>query len=342
MRTGVERYEYDAYGNCHVLEPNYAPDPDGLTDYSNPYLFTGRAVDILDNSSLKIQYNRNRYYDQYTGRWTTHDLLGYMDGMNLYEWITSHGDPHLLLSSASDPKGAVVVVSLRGLTITQIAAKLHMSVEAVAAVLGEAVPVATTVVVGVGVGTVVGTIPGHTGPPSLAPPQGLPSPVPDALPWPPEGLYWPVPPIGWPVPRVEPLPMPWVEPFPIDAEPLPLPITRVEECDLAPPGDCSKPRHAELQLIKDFFCDKKRTCKNVSLTPGQIQERIRNAHDCITARRNVMNDCFRGGDLRHRRELRRVFENLWECREALKKATRRRLPKPPRFPPRRVPRRGAS
>ena len=42
----------------------------------NAYLFTGRRVDILDNGSLKIQYNRNRYYDYYTGRWLTHDPLG--------------------------------------------------------------------------------------------------------------------------------------------------------------------------------------------------------------------------------------------------------------------------
>ena len=35
-----------------------------------------RRVDILDNRSLTIQYNRNRYYDYYTGRWTTHDPLG--------------------------------------------------------------------------------------------------------------------------------------------------------------------------------------------------------------------------------------------------------------------------
>ena len=27
-----ERYEYDAYGNCHVLEPNFADDPDGKPD----------------------------------------------------------------------------------------------------------------------------------------------------------------------------------------------------------------------------------------------------------------------------------------------------------------------
>ena|GEM_PF-3049916 len=110
--AAVERYEYDAYGNCHVLEPNFAADPDGLTDYSNPYLFTGRAVDTLDNSSLKTQYNRNRYYDQYTGRWTTHDPLGvtpnaprrnrfapdrqYKDGLNLYVLPrpNASGDPY--------------------------------------------------------------------------------------------------------------------------------------------------------------------------------------------------------------------------------------------------------
>jgi RHS repeat-associated protein len=47
-------------------------------------------VDILDSGSLKIQYNRNRYYDYYTGRWLTHDPLGYVDGMNLYEYVKSN------------------------------------------------------------------------------------------------------------------------------------------------------------------------------------------------------------------------------------------------------------
>ncbi len=72
----------------------------------NFYLFTGRRLDILDNSSLKIQYNRNRYYDYYTGRFTTHDPLGinpaggrenpfwilwqYNDGSNLYEYVSSN------------------------------------------------------------------------------------------------------------------------------------------------------------------------------------------------------------------------------------------------------------
>lgn len=104
--TVLERYEYDAYGNCHILEPNFADDPNGQTNYENPYLFTGRRVDILDFGSLKIQYNRNRYYDYYTGRWLTHDPLGivpgdtlvntfgpkrqYMESSNLYQYSSDN------------------------------------------------------------------------------------------------------------------------------------------------------------------------------------------------------------------------------------------------------------
>ena len=47
-----ERYEYDAYGNCHILEPNFADDEDGKTDYGNPYYFTGRRVDFMDDGNL--------------------------------------------------------------------------------------------------------------------------------------------------------------------------------------------------------------------------------------------------------------------------------------------------
>ncbi len=102
----LERYQYDAYGNCTVLEPNFAADPDGKSDYANNYLFTGRRLDILDNSSLKIQYNRNRYYDNQTGRWLSHDPLGitpnpqkqnafriteqYRDSTSLYEYARSN------------------------------------------------------------------------------------------------------------------------------------------------------------------------------------------------------------------------------------------------------------
>ena len=86
--TVLERYEYDAYGNPYILDAQYAPRT--TSNYGNPYLFTGRRADYLDSGSLKIQYNRNRYYDYYSGRWLTHDPLGYVDGMNLYEYVKSN------------------------------------------------------------------------------------------------------------------------------------------------------------------------------------------------------------------------------------------------------------
>jgi len=58
--------------------------------FTNPYYFTGRRIDLLDDGSLTLQYNRHRYYDYYTGRWTTQDPLGYVDGMNLYEYVQSN------------------------------------------------------------------------------------------------------------------------------------------------------------------------------------------------------------------------------------------------------------
>jgi len=78
-----ERYEYDVYGNPHILEPNFAPDPDGKSDYDNPYLFTGRRVDFLDNGNLTLQINRYRYYDYYTGRWLTQDFRGLVLGTSI-------------------------------------------------------------------------------------------------------------------------------------------------------------------------------------------------------------------------------------------------------------------
>jgi len=70
----VERYEYDAYGSPTIWDAGFTTKKDAPG--WNPYLFTGRRVDILDSGSLKIQYNRSRYYDYYSGRWLTHDPLG--------------------------------------------------------------------------------------------------------------------------------------------------------------------------------------------------------------------------------------------------------------------------
>jgi len=110
-----ERYEYDAYGQVHILDANFADDADGVSDCGNPYMFTSRRVDFLDGGKLTLQINRHRYYDYYTGRWLTQDPLGmnpnaskhnlfyprmqYFETLNLYQFVS--GNP----VGAMDPYG---------------------------------------------------------------------------------------------------------------------------------------------------------------------------------------------------------------------------------------------
>ncbi|MDH4241473.1 MAG: hypothetical protein OEW48_18090, partial [Phycisphaerae bacterium] len=117
----VERYEYDAYGNPTIWNADFTAER-ANSNYGNPYLFTGRRVDIFDSGSLKIQYNRNRYYDYYSGRWLTHDPLGitpnpqkpnrfeaigqYKDGMSLYQYVDSN--PAIM----SDPWGLMAPINI--------------------------------------------------------------------------------------------------------------------------------------------------------------------------------------------------------------------------------------
>ena len=100
----LERYEYDACGNCYVMDASY--NPRTKSSYGNPFYFTGRELDLIDNRNLKVYNYRHRYYDTYTGRFTTHDPLGitpnaywpnrfviigqYKDGMNVYEYVGSN------------------------------------------------------------------------------------------------------------------------------------------------------------------------------------------------------------------------------------------------------------
>ncbi|MFC1782655.1 RHS repeat-associated core domain-containing protein [Planctomycetota bacterium] len=86
----IERYDYDVYGRPYFLDPNLALSATQSSSYKNTVLFTGRTVDILDNGSLTLQYNRNRYYDYQTGRWMTKDISGYIDGINLYQYVRSN------------------------------------------------------------------------------------------------------------------------------------------------------------------------------------------------------------------------------------------------------------
>jgi RHS repeat-associated protein len=86
--TAVERYAYDAYGFGTVTDglgnpipPNFWGAPHSVIN--NPFFFTGRQLD----EETGLYFYRARYYDPKIGRFLQRDSLGYVAGMNLYEYV---------------------------------------------------------------------------------------------------------------------------------------------------------------------------------------------------------------------------------------------------------------
>jgi RHS repeat-associated protein len=82
----IDRITYDGYGNI-LSETNPSA--------SDRYLFTGREFDRVTG----LEYNRARYYDPTTGRWTTEDPLGLAVGPNPYVYVGNNP------TNAMDPSG---------------------------------------------------------------------------------------------------------------------------------------------------------------------------------------------------------------------------------------------
>ena len=77
----VERYEYSAYGQTQIMSPSYVPR--ATSDYSNPYMFTGRRFD----DETQLYYYRARMYHPELGRFMQTDPIGYLGGINLYAYV---------------------------------------------------------------------------------------------------------------------------------------------------------------------------------------------------------------------------------------------------------------
>ncbi|HEV2292459.1 MAG TPA: RHS repeat-associated core domain-containing protein [Tepidisphaeraceae bacterium] len=80
--TVVERYLYDPYGAVTVLDANWAADADGASDVAWVYLHQDGRYD----AATGLYHFRNRDYSPTLGRWVQQDPVGYVDGVNLYEF----------------------------------------------------------------------------------------------------------------------------------------------------------------------------------------------------------------------------------------------------------------
>ncbi len=98
--TVVEKYKYEPYGATYILAPN--GERRTTSSYGNAVLWTGQHYDPTTNLYL-YQF---RAYSPTLGRFLQRDPIGYVGGMNLYEYVGSSAvgyfDPLGLKSNCSE------------------------------------------------------------------------------------------------------------------------------------------------------------------------------------------------------------------------------------------------
>jgi RHS repeat-associated protein len=84
----VERYSYKVFGTPTIRDANSQELT--ISDYDNPYMFTGRRYDseTITQFFPGLYYYRARYYDgfPFLHRFLQPDPIGYYYSMNLYEY----------------------------------------------------------------------------------------------------------------------------------------------------------------------------------------------------------------------------------------------------------------
>ncbi len=89
-----ERFSYTAYGESSVLASNFSPL--ASTAFAWTHRYTTRELDL----ETGLQLNRERWYHQQLGRWTSRDPIGYEGSeWNLHEYGSSQP------INATDPTG---------------------------------------------------------------------------------------------------------------------------------------------------------------------------------------------------------------------------------------------
>jgi RHS repeat-associated protein len=96
--VSIDHLDYDGFGNATESTPANG----------DRYKYTAREID----SESGLQYNRARYYDPKTGRWTSQDPLGFETGdVNLYRYVTN--DPLAFVDPLGLDEGRVAALEVK-------------------------------------------------------------------------------------------------------------------------------------------------------------------------------------------------------------------------------------
>ncbi|WP_439709297.1 RHS repeat-associated core domain-containing protein, partial [Escherichia albertii] len=79
-----------------------------------------------------------------------------------------------------------------------------------------------------------------------------------------------------------------------------------------PPGNCSNDYYEHLKNQKEAICNQKRKCYPTDSCEIILQKGVYGLA-CVSARNNIMNQCFNGGDLRHQLERETVRGTMMSC-----------------------------
>jgi len=81
----VERYFYEPYGTT-IISDGDGSNTRTSSAYGNPFMWTGQRYDSTNN----LYHFWARTYSPVLGRWLQRDPLGYVDGLNLYQYVHSN------------------------------------------------------------------------------------------------------------------------------------------------------------------------------------------------------------------------------------------------------------
>ncbi|EOI1352454.1 RHS element core protein [Citrobacter amalonaticus] len=79
-----------------------------------------------------------------------------------------------------------------------------------------------------------------------------------------------------------------------------------------PPGNCSNDYYEHLKNQKEAICNQKRKCYPTDSCETILQKGVYGLA-CVSARNDIMNQCFNGGDLRHQLERETVRGTMMSC-----------------------------